>query len=460
VAMSLRKGMLHEELEWEATHDRLTGLVNRATLERLAGPLVAARRDGVSVVAMLDLDGFKEINDTLGHFMGDRLLMDMTARVAGVLETDDVFARFGGDEFAIVADRVDRDAAARLLQRVTDCLRQPFVLDGLTIAVSGSIGAALAPDHGESVGELLRGADLAMYRSKREQSGWELYRSDLDRRAADRLNLPHELRGAIGSGELEVEFQPVLEVATGAVVAAETIVGWRHPTRGLIPHALILPIAERTGLVRQLGGEVLGQALVAARRWSDAGYDLAVTVNLSKHDLLDELLADRVARALEVHRLDPRSLVLEVAEPVAMTDETRTIESLVRLHRIGVRLVIDDFGVGYSSLAHLRRLPVDGLKIDRSLVASLGTDGTEAAVIRSVIDVARNLGLRVVAEGVEHASALEELARMGCELVQGSAVAPPLPLERFTDRLSNTTPPVGDDPGVPGTRPPQQPRLV
>ena len=438
LTVSLRKGVLHDRLEREATHDRLTGFPNRILYEREVERALAHRGDAIVATVMVDLDRFKDVNDTLGHHMGDVLLQQFCARTSSLLEQRDVLARFAGDEFAILVSRRSTEEIANLASRLVTELRQPFHLGELRVVVSGSVGIALAPQHGTDVATLLRRADIAMYEAKSHHTGWELYRAEIDRTAGDRLSLLGELRTALEEGQLELYYQPKLDLRTSTIVGAEALVRWNHPTRGLVPPDEFIPLAEQTGLIQQLSDCVLGEGLAAARHWIERGLALSVAVNLSTQNLVDVLLADRVSRLLKQHGVPAEYLTLEITESAVMNDATRTMATLDRLHRLGVRLSVDDFGTGYSSLTYLRRLPVGEIKIDRSFVAQLLVEDQDEVIVRSTIDLGHNLGLSVVAEGVENEPIAHRLAALGCDIAQGYGISRPLPLARFDEWLAET----------------------
>ncbi|HZT16207.1 MAG TPA: EAL domain-containing protein [Gaiellaceae bacterium] len=421
-----------EENEHLALHDTLTGLPNRSLFrDRAAQAILATRRDPGRVgLLLLDLDRFKEINDTLGHRNGDAVLEEVGRRLCASVRATDTVARLGGDEFGVLLPRV-RDAAAALT--VADTLRhalhEPLVLEGIALDLDASVGVVLSPDHGDEVETLLQRADVAMYVAKSERTRCELYSPSRDEYSPARLALAGELRRAIDGGELVLHFQPKADLPSGRVRGVEALVRWQHPDRGLLGPDQFVPLAERTGLIRELTRHVLAAALRQLREWEAAGIVLDVAVNLSARDLVDAELPDTVAGLLDEHGVEPRRLELEITESVLLTDPTRAGGVLARLDAMGVRLAIDDFGSGYSSLAYLKRLPVGAIKIDRSFVTNMGRDENDAVIVRSTIDLGRTLGLRVVAEGVEDERAWSELARLRCDQAQGYFLSRPLPAE-------------------------------
>jgi diguanylate cyclase (GGDEF)-like protein len=430
LSVALARATLHADMEHAANHDSLTGDLNRAAFGReVTAALVMSR--AASAVLLLDLDQFKEVNDTLGHHVGDRVLVEFASRVRGVIDGSDVFARFGGDEFALFAHRRDMAAIRTLADRILSVARAPFELDGLQVVVNVSIGIAFVTDDDRDDAALVRRADIAMYAAKREHAGSLVYAEELDRRTPERLSLLGDLRDALDLGEIEVHLQPKIDLASQAVVGVEALARWHHPARGWVPPSDFIVIAEQTGLVRQLTDRVLDASLRLARGWAEAGYDIPVSVNLSTLDLLDELVAERVAHRLEQHGLAPDRLVLEITESSLMVDSPRTTASIERLDRLGVPLSLDDFGTGYSSLSYLRRLPVSELKIDRSFVTGLVIDPQDDVIVGSIVELGHRLGLRVVAEGIENEPTMSRLAKLGCDQGQGYAIARPLSPEHF-----------------------------
>ena len=415
-----------------AVTDALTGLPNRRLfLDRAEQALLRARRaGGAAAVIIIDLDDFKEVNDTLGHHAGDELLVCVARRLRRALRESDTVARLGGDEFAVVLpDVTDAGAAARVAAELRTAIARPAVVAGLSLDTEASMGIAVFPAHGADVAQLLQRADVAMYQAKSHGTGHEVYRAEDDVHSPERLALVGELRRAIDEGEIEVHYQPKVDLASGVTGGVEALVRWRHPARGLLPPVEFIPVAERTTLIAPLTRHVMDRALAQARAWDDAGLPLAVAVNVSVRNLLDARFPEQVAELLARHGVPARRLELEITESVLMANPARALEILGRLHEMGVVLSIDDFGVGYSSLDYLKRLPVDVIKIDRSFVMHMATDPADAMIVRSTIDLARNLGLRVVAEGIEDAQALETLRALGCHLGQGYHLGRPVPAE-------------------------------
>ena len=422
----------------QAVTDELTGLGNRRVLQdRLADLLLHRGTGEVVAVLLLDLDRFKEVNDALGHHVGDELLRRIGPRLAGVLRDDDTLVRLGGDEFALLlgpgADAVQHRAVA---ERVRESLRRPFRLEGVELHIDVSVGIALAPQHGTTVSGLLQRADVAMYEAKRSRSGTAVYSPDRDEHDRQRLQTIAELHVAIASGQLVCHYQPQCDLSSGAIVGAEALVRWQHPRRGLLGPAKFLGLAAQVGLMPRLTHHVLRTALADCRAWQQAGLELTVSVNLSGLTVGDADLADEVADLLAEHELPPERLVLEVTEDAMLVGTGSAAEVVARLRDVGVRLSLDDYGTGHSSLARLRKLPVHELKLDRSYIAGLGEDERDAAIVSSTVALAHALGLSVVAEGVETPDDWHSLEALRCDRAQGFLLSEPLPVEEFRHWLS------------------------
>jgi diguanylate cyclase (GGDEF)-like protein len=427
--------------DYLARHDVLTSLPNRASLlEQLQTSLDDPDPTGSGVAVLLvDLDRFKEINDTLGHETGDELLQQVGSRIADQLARSGLagsssVARLGGDEFAVLLRRAG-DAAPDVAARVLEALHHPFTTGGIELAVEASIGLAWAPDHGDEAGALLRHAEVAMYQAKEQRGTYAVYDARDDVSSLGRITLLTELRQALEEDQLVLYYQPQEDLSDGSVRSVEALVRWQHPVRGTVPPSEFLPLVEQTGLITALTSRVIDQAVAQLRRWADEGRDMSVSVNLSARNLVDQSLPDLVADRLAAHGVDPHRLEVEVTETNAMTDPARAAELLRRLAALGVSVSVDDYGTGYSSLSYLRSLPVDTLKIDRSFVTPMLHDEGNAVIVRSTIELARNLGLKVVAEGVEDEATREALAMLGCHLAQGYYLSRPLPADELTDLL-------------------------
>ena len=441
IAPNLRKALLHHRIEFEARHDALTGLPNRSSFERIVDGELASTSDRgadqVAVVMMMDLDRFKEVNDTLGHHAGDLVLNDFAKRLTGLLQPNDVLARLAGDEFALLAFR-ELDAIHLMAAELVDKARQPFVIDGLDVVVTMSIGVAPVTGEIRDASRLLRQADIAMYTAKSRHSGYELYSLEIDRRTPARLSMLGDLRNALERTDLQVFLQPKVDLASGTVIGVEALARWAHPRRGWVAPEDFVPVAEETGLIKQLTDQVLEASAAQLQRLRGLGHHLGLAVNLSTHDLLDELLPERVMRHLDRHDLDPTLLTLEITESSLLIDAPRARTTIDRLNQHGIRLSVDDFGTGYSSLSYLRHLPVSELKIDRSFVANVLFDEQDEVIVRSIIDLGHNLGMQVVAEGVETDEVLNRLKGFDCDVAQGFGICRPVPLDSFVAWLAST----------------------
>ncbi len=442
---------LQHELEHRALHDALTGLPNRALLaDRFTQVLHAAARDARPAgLLLIDLDRFKEINDTLGHHYGDELLVQVGTRLTATLREVDTVARLGGDEFAVLLPQVgDLPAAIEVAEKIQQALTGGFLVDGLDLTVEASIGVVLSGLHGTDAGTLLQRADIAMYVAKQRNIAVFGYDPDLDFHSPQRLSLLADLRRALGTGELALWYQPKVRVSTGEVCGAEALVRWQHPERGLIQPDEFISLAENSGLIGPLTRHVLDLALGQARQWLDAGQPLQVAVNLSARNLLDEHLDRTVVDLLEQHQVPPYLLQLEVTESAIMSDPERAKAVLERLHERGVSIAIDDFGSGYTSLGQLKNLPISELKVDRSFVAAMQSDASNSMIVRSVIELGRDLGLRTVAEGVESAQILAHLSQYQCDVAQGYHLSRPLTADAFDQWRSTWRGQVGSSTGT------------
>ncbi|PWU25493.1 MAG: GGDEF-domain containing protein [Candidatus Rokuibacteriota bacterium] len=422
----------------QALHDALTDLPNRTLFhDRIEQALRHARRERVAgAVLLIDLDHFKEVNDTLGHQKGDLLLKDIGVRLRGALRESDTIARLGGDEFGVLLPHLDSGAGAiEVAEKIRAALERDFVIDDLPVGIDASVGIALYPEHGEDVDILLQHADVAMYEAKRTHSGIEHYSVEHDPYNPVRLAMVGELRKGLEQNEVLLHYQPKVDLETGKVAGAEALVRWQHPARGLISPVEFVPMAERTGLIRPLSRYVLNMAIGQCHEWTEAGLALKVSVNLSTRNLLDPTLPDDVARLLGKWHLPASLLELEITESTIMVDPKRAMEVLRRLNEMGITLSIDDFGTGYSSLAYLKELPVNELKIDRTFVEAMTSNRGDAFIVRSTIDLAHNLRLQVVAEGVEDAETMSELTDLGCNVAQGFHLSRPLPPHEFWEWL-------------------------
>jgi diguanylate cyclase (GGDEF)-like protein/PAS domain S-box-containing protein len=428
-------------LRHQAMHDGLTDLPNRTLLfERLERALEEARGESFLVALLLmDLDRFKEVNDTFGHHFGDVLLKQVAFRIRNQLSPDDTVARLGGDEFAIVLPHApDANAVAATARRILNALEQPFVVEEQVLEVGASIGIALHPRHGSDARSLMRCADVAMYSAKQGNSGYSFHSREHESRSPDQLALVVEMRSAIEQRQFELYYQPKLHLRSGLMTRAEVLVRWNHPRRGLLLPPQFIPLAERTGIIRSMTDWILDRALEQCRAWQDAGAPVHLAVNISAKSLQDQALPVKVQAALDRWRVDPRFLKIEITESSIMADPAHALAIMSMLQSMGVRLSVDDFGTGYSSLTHLRQLPIDEIKIDKSFVSGMTESEADASIVRTVIDLARNLGKQVCAEGVETEAQWNRLVEMECDLAQGYFISRPLTADGLSQWLTDS----------------------
>jgi diguanylate cyclase (GGDEF)-like protein len=417
------------ESKREARTDELTGLPNRRLFyETLRSSLESDGGGRHLAVLMIDLDRFKEINDSLGHHVGDEVLRQLGPRLATVVDGHGTVARLGGDEFGLLLSPLHDDAqATAVAERVRDDLRRSFLLENITLHVDASIGIAIAPEHGEAADTLLQRADVAMYEAKRSHEPWQVYSPFRDRHTRDRLELMEDVRDAIGRSELVLFYQPKLDVASGIITGVEALVRWQHPTRGLLTPDRFLTLFEQSGMMGPLAMSVLELAMIQQAEWARDGIKISMAVNLSAANLADEQLPEKISEVFDRLDVDPSNVVLEITEDGLMVDAEQSLQVLERLHAGGVELSVDDYGTGFSSLAYLRDLPVNELKLDRAFLAAAANDDRAVAIIRSTIDLAHALELRIVAEGVETPANLALIAKLGCDTAQGYLLGKPLP---------------------------------
>ncbi len=415
------------ELAHQAVHDPLTGLANRILLrQRIQASLADVSNSRPLALLMLDLDRFKEVNDTFGHHYGDRLLREIAARLTHTIGTDGTVARLGGDEFAVLLPATFVGHAEEVAAQVGAALKTPVELDGYALEVSASIGIGMTQAGADDADTLLRHADVAMYVAKRSGTEWATYAPEQEQNTPDTLAMIGELRRAIEHGELVLHYQPQVALTTDRVVAVEALARWHHPRRGMVPPDEFIRLAEHTGLIRPLSTWVLRAAVSQARAWQSAGIDLPVAVNLSASNLQDTTLPETLGELLGELGLSSDRLQVEVTESALMVDREGAADVLARLRAMGVRVSVDDFGTGHSSLAYLKVLPVDEVKIDKAFVQNLANDPTDRAIVRAVIGLAHELDLTVVAEGVEDQASWDVLRRAGCDIIQGYFLSRPL----------------------------------
>ncbi len=420
---------LNQELRHLALHDPLTGLPNRVLIQdRLEHSVLdAKRRNDTFAVFMIDLDRFKEVNDTLGHNVGDQLLLQVSQRLLDVLRDIDTVGRLGGDEFAIIVNDVNVDASVIVASKISQAFDLPFTLEHLNLNTSASIGIAIFPEHGESPQDLLKSADVAMYYAKQHKEEFCIYHQSKDIHSEQRLSLSSELREAINTEQLKLYYQPKIDLQRQRMIGVEALVRWQHPEKGIINPDDFIPLAEQTGLIKPLTYWVLERALADLQRWRSNGIELSVAVNLSTQNLQDSQLLNHLESLIKQYKTPSNQLVLEVTETALMQNMDTSIETLRKLKDLGVFLSIDDFGVGYSSFSYLQRLPIDDIKIDKSFVIDMENDIDGAVIVESIISLAHHLGLQVVAEGVENSTAMQQLLRWGCDMAQGYHICRPLP---------------------------------
>jgi len=424
-------------LEHISRHDLLTDLPNRSLFSELLDKALedAQRKEKTLAVLVMDLDRFKEVNDTLGHHIGDQMLQQVALRLRDAFGWGEVIARLGGDEFAVCLLDVSEKDAVSHGQRLIQVLEQPIPLSDLDIQVGTSVGIALFPSHGRTASLLLQRADVAMYHAKRQRAGLAVYSQEIDPNSVRRLAMLGELRHAIDSDELMLQFQPKIDGRTRVCSGVEALVRWNHPQHGLMLPAEFIGLAEETGLIRPLTRWVLDAALRQCVEWQNRGHRIPVAVNLSVRNLLDPKLADMVRARLKRWNVSPEFLELEITESDIMAEPERALRVLSSLDQMGIKLAVDDFGTGYSSLAYLKRLPVDEIKIDKSFVLGMTQDENDATIVDATIDLAHKLGLRVVAEGVEDLHTANLLGQLGCDFLQGYFISRPVSGDAFIEWL-------------------------
>jgi diguanylate cyclase (GGDEF)-like protein len=433
----------NEQSTHRALHDGLTGIGNRTLFtDRLEWSIQAAKRTGTEVgLLLLDLDRFKEINDTLGHQQGDALLCEVAARLDTTVRAEDTVARLGGDEFAVLLHgTTSDDEAIQVAHRVLEAVRQPITLDGVTTDVGCSIGVAIYPVHGTNPSDLFKNADIAMYVAKRGHLGASVYSPEMDHHSSDRLAILAGLRRAIDNHELVLHYQPQIDTTTSVVCGVEALVRWEHPTRGLLPPGEFIPAAERSDLMKPLTDYVLATALQQQQDWIATGLTLPISVNIGAASLLDSTFPDQIAAQLTAFAVPAELVTLEITETAFIADETRAVAVIERLRQIGTPLALDDFGTGYASMTYLKRLPLSELKIDRSFVTDMLHADQNHVIARALIDMAHSLGLRVVAKGVEDHQTLQALAGLGCEHAQGYHICKPVPITQLMTWLADQEP--------------------
>jgi len=438
---------LYEKLGTMAFSDPLTKLPNRTLFNDRVGQAIniSERQQSSFALFMMDLDRFKQVNDTLGHTVGDKLLQQVAERLQGALRksdtitrmSDETLARLGGDEFAAVLPLIESGNYAGLAaKRIQDSMLQPFMIENHSLNVGISIGIALYPSNGTDADTLVRHADVAMYQAKKDQRGFVFYDSEQDRHSVFHLTMESELRSAMEQNKLQLYFQPKIDIPSGKICSAEALLRWIHPERGFVPPDEFIPIAEQSGLIEPLTQWVLNKALEQCTKWHTAGFPISVAVNLSARSLHNSNITEDVELALANWKVPSSGLCLELTESAIMADPEQAMDILTKLNDMGVLLSVDDFGTGYSSLAYLKKLPVNEIKIDKSFVMDMTRDSNDSAIVHSIVDLAHNMSLKVVAEGVETQEILQHLTLMGCDIAQGYYFDRPLPPEDFIRKLT------------------------
>jgi diguanylate cyclase (GGDEF)-like protein/PAS domain S-box-containing protein len=435
-----------DRLEYQATHDILTGLPNRVKLQSVVNASISAKKEGESLaLIIIDLDSFKEINDTLGHHVGDHIIKEIGPRIKRqVTNLHGTIARLGGDEFAILLPDIDSSRHARIIaEQILAAIRKDFFIDDMTIELRASMGISLYPDQAKDFSTLMRYADVAMYTAKQEMTSIEIYDPETDQHSPKRLSLMSDLGKAIRESQLTLYYQPKIDLDTQQVVGVEALSRWIHPTMGFISPAEFIPIAEMTDMINEMTEWVLDESLQQVRRWHEKGLNIKVAVNISARNLLNDTILQKIEWLLHRYELPPSCLELEITESTIMNNADRSLRILEEINNMGIDLSIDDFGTGYSSLAYLKRLPVKWLKIDYAFIINMLEDEQDQIIVNSTINMAHNLGLSVVAEGVENQEILSRLSSMQCEQAQGYHIARPMPaneLEEWYQQYSDTVP--------------------
>jgi len=428
-----------DDLSYQANHDSLTGLPNRKCfVEALKSNLVKSKLQKKNLtVLLIDLNGFKDINDTLGHQIGDKLLIKVGSRLKNILRRDDTIARLGGDEFAIFLPDSDQSSSISLLEKIQRCVEVKFTIDGINTYIGMSIGAAVFPEHGDDENILLRHADVAMYVAKRQKLNYFFYKSSDDSYTINRLAIIHDIKNSIDHEGLILYFQPKLALPDNTIDSVEALIRWNHPELGLVMPDDFIAIAEQSGFINQISYWAIEEALIKAQHWKQQGNDIKVAINLSVYNLFDVDFPDSVKSILARYRSVSGNLIFEITESAMMTNPKLAISNLNKLRSLGIKLSIDDYGTGFSSLSYLSKLSLNELKIDKSFVLNMLNDERKSIIVQSTIEMAHKLGLNVVAEGVENTEVLKRLSAYGCDVIQGYLIAKPLPDYEFIKWLNS-----------------------
>ncbi len=422
-----------------ALHDELTSLPNRTLLhERINQAILSAKRSDKSMIVMImDLNQFKEVNDTLGHHCGDCLLQLVAPRLKGVLRESDTVARLGGDEFSVVLQDTDLEGAIVICQKLLDAMDDPFSVEGHTLKAAMSIGIARYPDDGEDYDTLIQKADVAMYVAKNDVSGYAIYDAQRDQYSINRLTIINALHNAIRNHELTLDYQPILKTKTGNLWGLEALARWTHKELGQIAPADFIPIAEQSGLIKELTLWMLDTAFEQYREWQQIEQNFFLSVNLSVKDIQDAEFSSKIQSLLKQHKISAKNINIEITESTMMSDSKRAYDVITELTQLGLNISIDDFGTGFSSLSYLKQLPTQCIKIDRTFVCDMLEDDNDAVIVRSTIDLAHNMGRTVIAEGVENKETLDILEILGCDYVQGNYLCEPIPAQHVLSWLSD-----------------------
>ena len=422
-----------DELEYHALHDDLTGLANRKLLlDRLEQTIHNAHQERTSFsILIMDLDRFKEVNDTLGHEVGDKLLQQVAKRLTHLLREVDVIVRLGGDEFAVLLTTAQEKQAKIIAKKIINEFQSVFTVNDIPLYIGISIGISIYPQHGITAQILQQRADVAMYVAKRNKTGYDIYNPKYDKYSIGRLSLISELRLAIDLNQLFMEYQPIIELKTGRVVNAEALLRWNHPERGKVYPDEIIPIAEQTGLINHITYWIIETTAKYNKKLKESGIDIKITINLSVYNLQENDFVENIVNIFKKNEISASNFIMEITESVMMTNPKKSIDVLNQLDELGIEITVDDFGTGYSSLAYLKQLPLSKLKIDKSFIMDMIHDDNDAMIVRSTIDLAHNLGMQVVAEGIEEKENLDLLNILDCELGQGYFISHPLPDDEF-----------------------------